>query len=144
APGLTDDSDHSCAPRLSNGLGGLDDQRELAVAANEWSLEADGSSGASGAGHDAQGRVSMDGLRPALDVVCPRVLVRHGGLGRPPSDVIDQNGAWRGERLKPARRVHGIAQDHALPLCTDLDCCGAGEDPDSRTKLDADIVPERG
>ncbi len=119
--GLAGDRDKTCAPLLGALFEGVDDARQLALAADERRLEAGTAPGAARTGDDLQRGPGPDRLLAAFDEVLARVLVGDRGLRGSPRDVIDEHRAGRRDRLQSRRRVDGVAQHHPLALGADLD-----------------------
>ena len=127
-PGDAGDGDQVRLSLLRRDVEQLLDLTELAIAADERSLEAFGLERAAGAGDHPQ-RVPQRGqalLALQLEAAC--ILVDDRALGRTSGRFSDQDRARVGDGLDPRRGVDEVAGNHALPLGPERDRRFAGED----------------
>ena len=120
---------------LSRRVEELLDQPELALTSDERSLEPGRLQRPSDPRQDPNGPPQGHGLRLALELVLPRVLVRDRRLARPPCGLADEHRPRRRGRLDPGRGVHEVARHHALPFGTDRDRGLAGQDAGAGAEL---------
>ncbi len=95
------------------------DETQLAIAADEGRLEADGAVRALALRDDPERPPQLDRLGLPLELVRSRRLVGDRSLARSPGCLADEHRARLGRGLHPRCRVDEIAGDHALTLGTE-------------------------
>ena len=144
-PGDADDRDELGLALLGGRVEQLLDQAQLAVAADERRLEADGLQGAAAArGHTRSARQSGTGSALPFSSCSPAVLVGDRRLGRPPRRLADEHGAGLGRGLDPRGGVDEVAGDHALARGAEGHGRLAGEDAGAGGRSGRRARPERG
>ena len=125
-------------------LDALDDQGEIARAADKGRLEAGAAPGAAHERDDTDRLPRVHRRLAALDLVRAGVLVDDRRLGRAAGDVIDEHAAGRRDALQPRGGVDGVAEHGALAVDAALHGGPAGQHADAELEArKAHLLTER-
>ena len=117
---------------LGRGVEAVLDQLELALAADERRLQADGLELAAHAGDDPQSAEERERLGLALELVQAGLLIGDRLLGGPLRRLADEHAARLGGGLDAGGGVDEVAGDHALAFGADRHRRLAGQHPGPR------------
>ena len=90
------------------------EQTELAIATDEWRLEARGTERAAGRGDDMASAPQAFRVGLTLQLVHPGVVVDDCRLGCNARRITDVHGPGLSDGLDPGRRVDEVTRDHPL------------------------------
>ena len=136
---------HEARPLLSRG--GVEqvlDESKLLVPTDERGFQALRSSDALALGHDPKRPPGLDRLLLALQVERSDLGEGDSARGGPPSGLVDEHCARRGNALDPRGRVDGVTEHHAFCHLADRDRHLSGDDPGSGCQIHAGLDSELG
>ena len=141
--GNAGDRDEVRLPVLGGGVEEVLQQLELALAADERSLQAGGLQGPSAAGDDTERPPQRDRLGLALELVKPRLVVRDRLPGRPSGRLSDEHRAGFRGGLDSRGRVDEVPGDHALAFRADRHGGLAGQYAAARVEVRIEVGHRR-